>query len=538
MRFYRKCAAFLVVLTVLLCGIVVPSYFYGAVPVNDTLFSDNSGHFYVWEQKGDCCTIYQAKNNTMIKSGPSETMTVSEVLCSEDRIFLLVPFAQTLGLYMWAEQPDKAVFVDGVIPKKGCSAVTGNIFYVVDERNSSVIRVYEELCVFSCEVASPEPVICLFTDEQCTEVYALTKKGIFSPSSGKLLSCDVPSEPFVMNDGVCCDADGAVYAFDIQNGFVQTAVMGSTPLCYSEGYFYTYSGNVVYQLDETGTRTGHYVTSGQQISAITASGGQIAVLCGSHCMVFRKGDFQPEEPSEESSTAEPAVSYEESLSESSVRHQVSEVSESSQKRQESKVSQSSVQRQTSKAAENSGQRQEPKVSQSSARRQISQTDGVTSTAHEPERAAEASGQITSDIYTFDGEFLTNIPAGTTIAVLKKHLTYEGYELVICNHHDKITSSGTVGTGFRLIFTSGGEIVREYKTVIMGDVTGEGSRNTLDIRQLAKVLIGEAELDTCQLTAADINRNGWVDLKDLYYLQKAYYGDNGAIPPEAFLTDAS
>ena len=144
--------------------------------------------------------------------------------------------------------------------------------------------------------------------------------------------------------------------------------------------------------------------------------------------------------------------------------------------------------------------------------QNSQTDRPGDTSSQ-----KPSGQISSKAYQLDrqNKLITGISSGTTVAVLKKNISYDGYTLLVKKQDGSTKTTGTLGTGMTVVFLNpSGSVKEEYKIVIYGDITGEGNCNSRDIRLFMSALLGEETLAFPYNYAADLNRDGTIDAIDL------------------------
>ena len=143
--------------------------------------------------------------------------------------------------------------------------------------------------------------------------------------------------------------------------------------------------------------------------------------------------------------------------------------------------------------------------------------GQSGSNSQTSRPGETYGQISSKTYRLDrqNKLITGISSGTTVAVLKKNISYKGYTLLVKKQDGSIKTTGALGTGMTITFLyPGGSIKEEYKVVIYGDITGEGNCNSRDIRLFMSVLLGEETLAFPYNFAADLNQDGMIDATDL------------------------
>lgn len=115
-----------------------------------------------------------------------------------------------------------------------------------------------------------------------------------------------------------------------------------------------------------------------------------------------------------------------------------------------------------------------------------------------------------------------IPAGTTVAGVKKEITYTGYNIAFYKADGTAKTSGNVGTGMVMLFSDAktGE-TKTYKLLIKGDNTGEGNVNTRDKQKIVNHLLEKEHLSGLYYHAADMNTDGIVDTRDLVAVAQAY-----------------
>lgn len=132
---------------------------------------------------------------------------------------------------------------------------------------------------------------------------------------------------------------------------------------------------------------------------------------------------------------------------------------------------------------------------------------------------QGTGTISSSVYDIDetNRVITGIKCGTTIAVFKSNIDYDGYGVSFRNYDGNTRTSGNVGTGFTAEFS--GADTKSYTLIVSGDLTGEGNINSLDVRKYMQWLCGKTELASPFMTAFDINSDGLCDALDLLIAAK-------------------
>lgn len=128
-------------------------------------------------------------------------------------------------------------------------------------------------------------------------------------------------------------------------------------------------------------------------------------------------------------------------------------------------------------------------------------------------------KITSEVYQVDDRYyrISGIPPETTVAQFKRNMHYDGYTLTICRD-DIEKKSGNVGTAMTAVFTADSGSVT-YELAVDGDLSGEGSRNSRDLTILMDYLIGAADFNGVYEIAADLSKDGTVNVTDLALLKR-------------------
>ena len=350
---------------------------------------------------------------------------------------------------------------------------------------------------------------------------------------------------------------------------------------------YTLYDNSILKQNMNGEILGIYSPSDIIIDDIAASGHNAAAVCGGTVLILKEKDFKvfkPDEPSDnepvQSSTkpqessqkpqnsAKPQESSQKPQSsakpqESSQKPQSSaKPQESSQKPQSSakpqessqepqssaKLQESSQKPQSSTKPQESSQKQQsstkpqessqkpqssdPRVSRRTQDRS-SRTESSSVLPQNEEVSHKTDIMIESDTYIIRDSVIENVPYETTIAMIKKNIRYSG-EMRFINYNGKELKSGKLGTGAVIEITAANGQTYRYDLVVPGDITGEGSFNSNDVRKIVKAATNEEELSTPQLLAADVNHDDVFDILDISILCGEYYKNECSSGKGAFL----
>ena len=91
-------------------------------------------------------------------------------------------------------------------------------------------------------------------------------------------------------------------------------------------------------------------------------------------------------------------------------------------------------------------------------------------------------------------------------------------IIVKNRDNSIKNTGFIGTNDIVVFKYNGEEVI-YRTVIYGDINGDGKINTLDLLIIQKQILNLKSLTTFEYIAADVSRDNKVNTLDLLKVQK-------------------
>lgn len=132
-------------------------------------------------------------------------------------------------------------------------------------------------------------------------------------------------------------------------------------------------------------------------------------------------------------------------------------------------------------------------------------------------------KITNKKYSRNGEVMTGIPLGTTLATLKETIVEKQY-IRFFEDDKEITDLNTViATGIEVRLMDGPEIKDRFTTVIYGDVNGDGLANISDVKTVLDHLTHKAELLGIFKSAADTDRDGNITINDATLISAALNG---------------
>jgi len=131
------------------------------------------------------------------------------------------------------------------------------------------------------------------------------------------------------------------------------------------------------------------------------------------------------------------------------------------------------------------------------------------------------------------KYIKYLPSGTTVDILLDTIGLVDYDDIIIYNNENVRkyNSSVVATGDILKIYLNGEVINQYELSVMGDSSGDGVVDLVDLLQIRKHLVGwENELtgEIKMMTgvyyyALDFNRDGKVDLLDLVKIRKNIVG---------------
>lgn len=115
-------------------------------------------------------------------------------------------------------------------------------------------------------------------------------------------------------------------------------------------------------------------------------------------------------------------------------------------------------------------------------------------------------------YEIKDNYLLNVEASTSYSNMKSNLFDKS--VTVKRSDSELSSSSYVGTGDLLTYGSD-----NYRVIIKGDVTGDGSVDYNDYGKLILVLLSKSNFNEYEAKAADYNVDEVIDISDLYYINK-------------------
>ena len=128
-------------------------------------------------------------------------------------------------------------------------------------------------------------------------------------------------------------------------------------------------------------------------------------------------------------------------------------------------------------------------------------------------------------FDINGDMLCGITPGTTVAQMRKMLDPKNCTVTFYSKDGTEKKSGVIGTGCTVEIE--GDYTQKYTLIIYGDISGEGSINTSDRREMMKYLLYNETAGKAKREASDLNHDGIIDLIDLTALNN-YINGEGSI----------
>lgn len=145
------------------------------------------------------------------------------------------------------------------------------------------------------------------------------------------------------------------------------------------------------------------------------------------------------------------------------------------------------------------------------------SDEESNTTTEEEQPAKEV-RIKSETYQI-ADWISGIRPKTESAVFLSDISAVNGTLKILKA-DGTENTGTVETGNKLtLYDAAGQMIKQYQTVIYGDINGDGKISNVDLVLLQKQLLKIEELSGIYLEAANVSKDEKVSNKDLVMLQK-------------------
>lgn len=389
----------------------------------------------------------------------AESMPANQAYYTSDMIYLLCQNSRNIPFIAIGDGGaggDVGIISDVLLKENCFAAIDIGYIYLVDAGSPNTVCKYTPKGIKTAEFNLNSEAGAVFTYSTGSEeiVYAVTSDGILDLESDIFISCASPESPFQFYGDYCCDSNGWIFYFDTEKGFTSVLKTDYENVYIVNGSYYGMSGKTIYRLDDNGSPIAKYEFETEP-KKVCASGSLFAALYSNDVYLIYESEFL------------------EIITESAV--------------------------------------------DSSENTSLSPSDSSTENSKNSlNKSSEVSAEInsiSSDKYILESNIISNIPQGTTIAVLKSNIDYGTSAVTFINHNGKTVTSGQIGTGWQVTFTQN-STSKTYFTVVTGDVTGEGNINSRDTSALSNYLLFKSDLSEYAYYAADLNGDGEVNSLDL------------------------
>ncbi len=131
-------------------------------------------------------------------------------------------------------------------------------------------------------------------------------------------------------------------------------------------------------------------------------------------------------------------------------------------------------------------------------------------------------QITSDIYTVENGFITNVPLNTTLDVFLENI-HQGEYLRVFSGEEEVFLGDPLSTGMVVRLLDGETVKLEFTIVVRGDVNGDGRITITDLMMTGGHILEKTTLKDGALLAADMNGDGKISITDQVILRAIILG---------------
>lgn len=137
--------------------------------------------------------------------------------------------------------------------------------------------------------------------------------------------------------------------------------------------------------------------------------------------------------------------------------------------------------------------------------------------------------LKSEKYAPKNDIITVTEGQLTAAMLAS--TFEAGDCVdVVNHNNRLLPADSIiGTGMTVRLTYNEQVLDSARLVVVGDLTGDGKCSIGDFVALGDHFVERTELTELQFAAADVNRDGNVDLLDYVEIYNAANSGITAVP---------
>lgn len=121
-----------------------------------------------------------------------------------------------------------------------------------------------------------------------------------------------------------------------------------------------------------------------------------------------------------------------------------------------------------------------------------------------------------------GDFVTGIQPGTSVSTVLSGISGQNCTVKVLNA-DGTENAGTIATGNKVTVYVNGQPVKEYQSVVYGDVNGDGKVSNIDVVLMQRHVLGITTQSGCYLNAANTNKDNSVSNIDIVIAQRHILG---------------
>jgi len=127
--------------------------------------------------------------------------------------------------------------------------------------------------------------------------------------------------------------------------------------------------------------------------------------------------------------------------------------------------------------------------------------------------------ITSEKYNISEQYITEIADKKTVKEFKESISTNAGEVKILDKdNQELVEEDSIGTGMTLVLKSQTE-TKEFKLVVLGDVTGDGKADFKDIVLINRYRLHKTTLESEYIMAGEVTGDNEVDFKDIVKINR-------------------
>ena len=136
--------------------------------------------------------------------------------------------------------------------------------------------------------------------------------------------------------------------------------------------------------------------------------------------------------------------------------------------------------------------------------------------------ARVPSEITSHMYSVNGETVSKIATGTTVSDFLSKINERQFTKVFKGNAE-VSGSALIGTGMVVKIMDGNIVKATYTIIVTGDTNGDGKLTVTDFVQMQAHLLNKTPLQGAAAKAADISGDGKISVTDYVQMQAHILG---------------